>query len=285
MTTRIITDSACDLPEHVVQDLNIIVVPLTIRFGEREYVDGRDLDAASFWQLVSRSDTLPATAAPAPGDFAVAYQRALDEGAHEVVVITLSGELSGTLSSAQVAARDAVLPVEVVDSRSVTMGQGLTVMVCAEAAARGATGGDVAALARDLAGRTRVLGALDSLEHLRKGGRIGGAKAMLASALSIKPLIDVRNGRVEEGGRQRTRSKALSWLVEQVRNTPHIERLAVLHAECADVDAFVQALRGLGRQDLTDSLVIGDLGPVVGSHAGPGTIGVAFHMAPTSPLR
>jgi DegV family protein with EDD domain len=280
---RIVTDSASDLPDAIVERLGIVVVPLTIRFGTQEFVDRRDLDAHSFWQQVKATDTLPETAAPAPGDFAEAYRRLADEGASGIVVITLSGDLSGTLSSAQVAARTASIPVEVVDSRSVTMGQGLTVMVCAEAAAGGASMADVVAKAQDLSGRTRVLGALDSLEHLRKGGRIGGAKAMLASALSIKPLIDVRAGRVEEGGRQRTRSKALAWLVDQVRECPRMERLAVMHAECDDVDAFVASLRALGRDDLGDTIVIGDLGAVVGTHSGPRTIGVAFHVAPENP--
>lgn len=278
MTVRIITDTACDLPETVVRELGIIMVPLTIRFGDDEFVDRRDLDAAEFWHKVATSPTVPETAAPAPGDFAAAYQQAHDEAATGIVVITLSGELSGTLSSAHAAAQGSGLPIDIVDSRSVTMGEGLTVMACAQHAARGASRADVVTLARDLAGRTRVLGALDSLEHLRKGGRIGGAKAMLASALSIKPLIEVRDGRVEEGGRQRTRSKALAWLVEQVRVSPRIERLAVMHAQCDDVDQLVDALRALGRDDLLEHLVIGDLGPVVGAHAGPRTIGVAFHL-------
>ena len=277
---RIVTDSASDLPTEVLQRWGIITVPLSIRIDGRDYVDGIDLDTAAFWQRVAASSTLPETAAPAPGDFANAFARAADEGASGIVVITLSGDLSGTLSSALVAARDATLPIEVVDSRSVTMGQGLTVMACAQAGDDGAPLDTIASLARDLAGRTRVLGALDTLEHLRRGGRIGGARAMLASALSIKPLIEVRDGRVEEGGRQRTRSKALAWLVEQVRQSPPIERLAVLHAQCGDVDAFVASLRALGREDLGEHLVIGDLGAVVGTHAGPGTIGVAFHLAP-----
>lgn len=279
MTVRIITDTACDLPDEVVDELGIIMVPLTIRFGDDEFVDRRDLDAVAFWHKVATSPTLPETAAPAPGDFVTAYQQAIDEAATGIVVITLSGELSGTLSSARVAADQAGTPIEIVDSRSVTMGEGLTVMACAQAAAAGASMAQVVAMAHDLAGRTRVLGALDSLEHLRKGGRIGGAKAMLASALSIKPLIEVRNGRVEEGGRQRTRSKALAWLVEQVRQSPRLERLAVMHAQCDDVAQLVDALTALGREDLAGGLVVGDLGPVVGAHAGPRTIGVAFHVA------
>ena len=280
---QVITDSAADLPREVLNRWNIMTVPLTIRLNGREYIDGVDLDAPQFWHAVAASPSLPETAAPAPGDFARAFESAAASGATGIVVITLSGELSGTLSSATVAARECPLPIEVVDSRSVTMGQGLTVMACAEAAATGATVSEVAAMARDLAGRTRVLGALDTLEHLRKGGRIGGARAMVASALAIKPLIEVREGRVEEGGRQRTRSKALAWLVDQLRHSPPIERLAVIHAECDDVDAFVTSLRALGRRDAADALVIGELGAVVGTHAGPRTMGIAFHLAAPPP--
>jgi DegV family protein with EDD domain len=276
---RIVTDSAADLPEHVAQQWGVITVPLTIRLDGRDHLDRVELGVSQFWQRVANSAALPETAAPAPGAFAQAFQQAADEGASGVVVVTLSGDLSATLSSALLAARDATLPVEVVDSRSVTMGQGLTVIACAEAAARGASVTEIATLARDLAGRTRVIGALDTLEHLRRGGRIGGARAMLASALAIKPLIDVRDGRVEEGGRQRTRSKALAWLVDQVRQSPPIERWAIVHAQCTDVDSFAASLRALERSDLGDAVLVGDLGAVVGTHAGPGTIGVALQFA------
>lgn len=282
MTTRIVTDSAADLPVAVLQQWEIERVPLTIRLDGRDYVDGLDLEPADFWRMTAASASLPETAAPAPGDFMAAFGRVAQQGATGIVVITLSGDLSGTLSSAMVAAREAELPVEVVDSRSVTMGQGLTVLASARAAAGGATVAEVAALARDVASRTRVLGALDTLEHLRRGGRIGGARAMLASALAIKPLIEVREGRVEEGGRQRTRARALAWLVEQVRTSPPLEQLAVMHASCDDVDQLVQSLQALGRPDVGEHLVVGELGPVVGAHAGPRTIGVAMHLAPTT---
>lgn len=117
-------------------------------------------------------------------------------------------------------------------------------------------------------------GALDTLDNLKKGGRIGGAKALLASALAIKPIIEVRDGRVEQGGKQRTRAKALAFLVETLQSYGPIENLAVLHADCADVDAFV----ALVRQHHSGDIVVGDIGPVVGSHAGRGTIGVAFQV-------
>jgi DegV family protein with EDD domain len=123
--------------------------------------------------------------------------------------------------------------------------------------------------------RTHVFGALDTLENLRKGGRIGGAKAMLGTALSVKPLIEVRNGEVEEAGKQRTRSKALAALIETLRNAGKVERLGVLHAQCPDIDDFVAKVREVYQGDI----MIGDIGAVIGTHAGQGTIGIAFRTA------
>jgi DegV family protein with EDD domain len=147
-------------------------------------------------------------------------------------------------------------------------------LACARLAADGGTLSEVTALAEHLVPRTHVWGALDTLDNLKKGGRIGGAKALLASALAIKPIIEVRDGRVEQGGKQRTRAKALAFLVETLQSYGPIENLAVLHADCDDVDAFV----ALVRQHHSGDIVVGDIGPVVGSHAGRGTIGVAFQV-------
>ena len=132
---------------------------------------------------------------------------------------------------------------------------------------------EIAALAADLASRTRVFGALDTLENLKKGGRIGNAKALLATALAIKPIIEVVDGKVEQGGKQRTRSKALAFLVDKVREYEgRMSSLAVLHADCTDVDQFVEMLRPL----YDGEIIVGEIGPVIGTHAGRGTIGVAF---------
>jgi len=185
--------------------------------------------------------------------------------------------LSATMQSAELAAR-AVAPeitVTVVDSEQVTLGLGLIVADVARLAKGGASHQAVVDRARDLARRTKVWGALDTLENLKKGGRIGGAKALLASALAIKPIIEVRDGKVEQGGKQRTRSKALAFLVEQLKAAGELEHLAVLHADCSDVDAFVEMVR----PHFAGEIVVGDIGPVVGTHAGRGTIGVAFCTA------
>lgn len=274
MTVRIVTDSASDLPEDVASELGIEIVPLTIRFGDEELVDRRDVTPEEFWKRCEGSATLPETAAPPPGAFETVYRSLAADGATGIVVVCLSAALSATMQSAELAARavNDVVPVTVVDSRSVTIGQG---MIAVAAARLAATGADLAAVVdavHSLADRTKVWGALDTLDNLKKGGRIGGAKALLASVLSIKPIIEVRDGKVEEGGKQRTRSKALAFLVEKVRSYGPIENVAVMHAACPDVDAFVDRLRPF----VGDDIVVSNIGPVVGSHAGLGTIGVAF---------
>ena len=274
---RIVTDSACDLPQSVADELGIEIVPLTIRINGVEYVDRADLTPAELWAKCASSPTLPETAAPAPGQFEAAYRQLAADGATGIVVVNLSAALSATMQSAELAAR-AVAPditVTVVDSEQVTLGLGLIVADVARLAKGGASHQAVVDRAKDLAGRTKVWGALDTLENLKKGGRIGGAKAMLASALAIKPIIEVRDGKVEQGGKQRTRSKALAFLVEQMKAAGELEHLAVLHADCSDVDAFVEMVR----PHWSGEIVVGDIGPVVGTHAGRGTIGVAFCTA------
>jgi DegV family protein with EDD domain len=271
---RIVTDSACDLPQSVADELAIEIVPLTIRIDGNEYVDRHDLTVAEFWAKCAASPTLPETAAPSPGQFEQTYRQLAADGASSVVTINLSGALSATMQSAELAARAVadLIPVTVIDSRSATLGLGAIVASCARMAADGATHDEVVAHARDLAGRTHVWGALDTLDNLKKGGRIGGAKALLASALAIKPIIEVRDGKVEQGGKQRTRSKALAFLVEKVAAVPDLDSLFVMHADCRDIDQFVEMLR----PHVDGEIVVGDIGPVVGSHAGRGTIGVAF---------
>ncbi len=275
-TVRVITDSACDLPGDVVGALGIDIVPLTIRIDGEEFVDRVDLTATEFWARCARSAQLPETAAPAPGQFEQAYRNAAEDGATGAVVISLSGALSATMQSAELAARALAgeFPVTVIDSRNCTLGLGMIVADCARLAATGASLDEVAARATELAAHTRVWGALDTLDNLKKGGRIGGARAMLATALSIKPIIEVRDGKVEKGGQQRTRSKALAFLVDKLVSYGEVSNLAVLHADCADVDRFVDMLR----PHYPGDIIVGDIGPVVGSHTGRGTIGIAFQQ-------
>jgi fatty acid kinase fatty acid binding subunit len=277
---RIVTDSACDLPAEIATEMGIEIVPLTIRFGDEEFVDREELTVAEFWNRCVNMSTLPETAAPAPGLFEKVYRELAADGATGVVVVSLSGALSATIQSAELAARSVTdddsidLDVRVVDSRTVSMGIGTIALACARAAEGGASIDEVEALAIDLSERTRVFAALDTLDNLKKGGRIGGAKAFLATALSIKPIIDVTGGVVAEAGKQRTRSKALAHLVERFKSYDgRVENLAVLHADCSDVDVFVEMLAPY----YDGEILVGEIGPVIGTHGGRGTIGVGFH--------
>ena len=277
MTIRIVTDSACDLPQHLVDQYNISIVPLSVRFGEQEFIDRQDLTTEQFWARCDSSPMLPETAAPSPGQFEAEFRKLASEGATGIVMVALSGVLSATMQSAELAAKAVAghISVRVINSLSASMGQGITVLACARLAQTGATLDQVAEAGNAFAQRSKVWAALDTLENLKKGGRIGGAKAMLASALSIKPIIEVIDGKIEEGGKQRTRSKALAFLVDKVREAGPIENLVVLQANCTDFEAFVEQLRSV----YSGEIIVGDIGPIVGTHSGAGTIGVAFHTA------
>ncbi|PHX71156.1 MAG: EDD domain protein [Acidimicrobium sp.] len=278
MTVRIVTDSSCDLPQAMADALGIRIVPLSVRFGDTEYIDRTTITATEFWSKCAASATLPETAAPSPGSFEETFRSLAAEGATAIVVVALSSDLSATMQSAELAAR-AVAPgidVRIVDSRNASMGLGLTVLACAELAKTGASADEVVARAQSVIPRTRVFAALDTLDNLKKGGRIGGAKAMLATVMSIKPLISITNGLVEEAGKQRTRSKALAHLVDILRSQQvPIERLSILNAQCADIDAFVAMVKEV----YAGEIIVGDIGAVIGTHAGQGTIGIVFLLS------
>jgi DegV family protein with EDD domain len=273
----VVTDSTCDLPADLVAQHGIEVVPLTIRFGDEELVDRQDLTPKEFWARCASSSTLPETAAPSPGAFGQAFRRAAERGADGVVCVNISSKLSATIQAAQAAAHETEgeLPVRVVDSRSVTMGLGMIVLGTARAGAASSSAEEVAAVAEELSGRTRVYGTLDTLENLKKGGRIGGAQAFLGSLLSVKPSIEVREGAVEPGPKLRTRAKGLAWLAERVASDKPTGDVAVVHGDAPDVDQLTALLAG---NVPAERILIADLGPVVGTHAGPRTIGVAYQV-------
>jgi DegV family protein with EDD domain len=276
-TVRIVTDSACDLSEEEATSLGIEVVPLTIRFGNDEYVDREQLTTRQFYDKLASHSELPQTAAPSPGAFVTAFKRLHGEGATDVVCINLSSALSATMQSAQngAAAVAADIPVTVLDSKSITGGLGTIVLRAAAAAASGAGVDEVVAIADDLIARQRIYGTLDTLENLKKGGRIGGAQALLGSMLSIKPLVDLSSGTVEEAGRTRTRKKAFAWLRDAVARSGEVENLRVIHGEAPDIDEFLAMLTDV--VDLS-TVQIGSIGPVIGTHGGPRVVGVAFHV-------
>lgn len=271
---RIVTDSSCDLTDEEIEPFGVRVVPLSIRFGDEEFVDREQLDVHDFYRRMATSDVLPETAAPSPGAFESAFRACADDGADAVVCVNLSSDLSATYQSARTAAGAlGDLDVRVVDSKSITAGLGTQVLLAARAAADGADADDVVRLVEGLRPRTRVYGVLDTLDNLKKGGRIGGAQALLGSMLSIKPALDLSSGAVQEAGKPRTRKKALQWLADKVAEHGEVEQLAVMHGEAPDVDEFLDLL---GQRYDRDAIRVGHIGAVIGSHGGPRVIGACF---------
>jgi DegV family protein with EDD domain len=275
MTVRIVTDSSCDLTDEEVAAHGVEVVPLTIRFGSEEYEDRSELSAEAFYEKLAASADLPETAAPAPGKFEAAFRRQQAAGADAIVCINLSSDLSATMQSAQNAAKavEGELDVRVIDSRSITSGLGTQVLLAAELATSGASADEVVALVEDLARRTHVFGALDTLDNLKKGGRIGNAQALLGSLLSIKPILDISSGKVEEAGKARTRKKALEVLRDKVADAGTIEHLCVTHGFAPDAEDMLALLDPLFSRD---DIRVGHIGPVIGTHGGPRVLGITW---------
>jgi DegV family protein with EDD domain len=275
---RLVTDSAADLDPKEMSARGVALVHLDVRLGDIGPEVTRQWSPEEFWLQCSKTDVLPETSAPSPGAFQEAFLAARDDGADGVVCVTLSSRLSATYQSAATAA-DAVageIPVRVVDSLSVTMGEGLGVLSGLEAAEGGASLDEVEQAVRTTLANSHVYGTFDTLDNLRKGGRIGGAQAFFGSLLSIKPVIEIRDGVVEPESRQRTRSRSLEYLADKVSHAGPLARLAVMHAAAPDVDALVSLLaRGFDR----DKILVTYIGPVIGTHSGPGAVGVCYELA------
>lgn len=272
MSIRIVTDSACDLPDDVVERYGIEIVPLNIRFGDEEFVDRFELDVESFYDKLASHAALPETSAPAPGRFQEAFEKQAAAGADTVLCINLASGLSATMESAQQAAKNVDVDVRVIDTQTVSGAIGLSCIEAAQAAEAGKSADEIVADLTEKAERTHIFGALNTLENLKKGGRIGGAQALVGNMLAIKPILQIAHGHVEEASKQRTRKKAIGWLRDRAL-ADDVEDLIVLNGFAADFDEFVDMLAP--KYDRKD-LFIGTIGPVIGTHAGPGVIGIGF---------
>ncbi|CAB4323885.1 MAG: DegV family EDD domain-containing protein [Actinobacteria bacterium] len=272
---HIVTDSSCDLTEEQAAAAGVRVVPLNIRFGSEEFVDREQLSVGEFYAKMSSTGLLPETSAPSPGRFEAAFRDAAAAGATSVVCINLSSELSATMQSARTAANALTgeIDVRIIDSLSITGGLGTMVLTASELAASGADVDTIVATVEAMVPRTEIYGALDTLENLKKGGRIGSAKALLGSMLSVKPIIHIKDGAVEEAGKQRTRRRALEWLRDQLFNEPVVEQLSILHGEAADIEQFLDMI---AERFPRENIRIGTIGAVIGTHGGPGVIGVCY---------
>lgn len=272
---RIVTDSSCDLPDELVAQHRIEVVPLTIRFGEEELIDREQLSGDEFWHRLTTGPVLPETAAPAVGRFQQAFTRLVSAGADGIVVLCISSKISATIQSATLAAEQyaAGVPVRVIDSALVSAALGLAAIEAADAAAAGGTIDEVEAAARSACERGRIFATPDTLEYLRRGGRIGGAAALIGGLLDVKPLIAFEEGRVAAAGRVRSRKRALAAVLEHVEEqVADIHRLCVVHSEPVELPEFLGQLAGI----YPGETLVARFGPVVGTHIGPGALGVTY---------
>jgi DegV family protein with EDD domain len=274
---KLVTDSGADLLPAIAEKHAIGVVDLDVRLGEVMPEVTKGWTAEEFWQHCANSSVLPETSAPSPGAFKAAFTAAASEGAAGVVCVTLSSKLSATYQSACAGAAEMseLVPVRVVDSLSVTMGQGLMVLSAAEAAGAGAELEEVVSVVEDARDKVRVYGTLDTLDNLRKGGRIGGAQAFFGSLLAVKPVIEVREGVVEPESRQRTRTRSLQYLASKVTEAGELDEVAVVHAGAPDVEVVVDLI---GRKFPRDRILVSHIGPVIGTHAGARSVGACFKL-------
>jgi len=276
----IVTDSTSSLTQAMGQAYGIHVVPIYVTFGTQTYCDGIDLDANLFYRLLRDSRSLPTTSQPTAEDFLRTYS-SLSEQAEAIISIHISHKMSGTLDSALSACRELPhVPIYVIDSRSVSMGLGLMAIAAAKAAAAGQDAAAVVRLVEELIRRMNIIFTVETLEYLHKGGRIGGAAALAGSVLSIKPVLCVKDGRIEPLEKPRTRrlalERVLDLVAEQVGTSGAIHA-AILH--CAAPDAAQDLAEQMGFRYQCKELLTVEAGPIIGTHAGPGTLGVAFYTA------
>jgi DegV family protein with EDD domain len=270
----IVTDSASDLSPADAEAAGIVLVPLVVRFGDETFKAGVELSAEAFWVRMMAPDApFPTTAAASPGDFKAAYDRCFAEGADAIVSVHVAGTLSGAIKSVHIA-RD-LLPdrdIHVVDSGSASMGEGILAIMGAEMARSGARPAEIAAVLQDRSTDLDLYVALDTLEYLKRGGRISGASAAIGSILSVKPIITIRNGTVDVAERVRTRGKARERVADMLTARP-VERLAVLYTPPGDGIGFRdELLRRLPYLDPA-GVTLQVVGPSVGPHLGPDLVG------------
>ena len=270
-----VTDSASDLDPAVATAHGIRVVPLVVTFGQTTYRAGVDLSTAEFWERMTAPDApFPKTAASSPGEFKAIYDGAFAEGADAIVSVHVAGTLSGSIKSAEIA--KSMLPdreIHVVDSTGASMAESILCFMGAELVDKGRSAAEIADILSDRASDLRMYVSLETLEYLKKGGRISGAQAAIGTLLSVKPIIAVEAGAVDLAEKPRTRSKSRERCIELICARP-IERVAILHTMAEDVDAFrdeVVRRAGLDASQVSVSIV----GPSVGPHLGPGCVGAA----------
>ena len=281
MSVRIVTDSTADLPPEICRELDITVVPLTVNFSDAGYRDGVDLSADEFYRKLIASDKLPTTSQPSAGAFGEAYKDVAKD-TDEILSIHISGKLSQTYNSARLAASvmEGSCNIQVMDSLQVSMGLGCIVMAAARAARDGASMEDLQQLVSKMMPETRTFALLETLEYLAKGGRIGKVQAYLGNSLrplaifKVIPIVEVRGGEVHPLARVRTRRKGLDRLLTEASSASGITMAGVAYSTSRqEAESVLERLRPLVS---SGNLVLSRFGPVLGTHIGPGALGLAF---------
>ena len=271
---RVAADSVCDLPADIVDSLNVRIIPTYVNIeGESIPDDGRSLDRERFFRELPSMRNFPTTAAPSPGDAEAFYRRILDDGAEHIISIHVPEKLSGTLNAMRLGAEAVdANRVTLVDSLQLTFGIGLQVWAAAELAAQGAELAAILDAIERIRQHTRVYAIIDTMEYLRRSGRVNALVASVGGLLKIKPIVDVSDGEVASIARLRTWSRAERRLQQLTREQSPLERLAVLHvSNRAGAGKFLDSIRDIAP---SDTLVI-ETAPTLGTHIGPGSIGVA----------
>jgi len=277
----VITDSSASLPPSLIEDLDIKVIPLWLIWDNDSYLDGVDIDSATFYRRLRDSKSLPSSTQPTVEEFKEFYSR-LGEICCGVACVLVSSKISGTIDSA-LAAREQIpdVPVVVVDTLFSAMGQGLIVAQAARAAAAGKSLEEVARIAEQTRDETNLLFVVDTLEFLHKGGRIGGAKRLLGTALNIKPILHFEEGMIQPLSQTRTKKKGIQELLditEERLDSRSMAEAAVVHVDCLEEG---KALMEQVKERFNPPLLhLSDVSPVVGTHVGPGGLGLAFYPGP-----
>jgi DegV family protein with EDD domain len=283
MTVHVVTDSTADIPLEQAEASGITIVPLTVFFGDDAYSDNVELDNAGFYQKLQESKTLPRTSQPSPAAFQAAYTRLIEAGATGILSIHLSSGLSGTYQSA-CTARDTLdeklktVPIEVVDSQSISAGMSHAILQAAEKAREGVGLEEIKAYVVSEQTRSHILAVLDTLEYVKRGGRIGGARALLGNMLSVKPIVSLKDGAVVPVEQPRTRNKAYARIAQLVKEMEPLEYLAIAESNDEVGSQLTAVLQTVYHKEIPRY----KLGAVLGTHTGPGTVAIAAITTPKS---